>query len=285
MGIASTFAFPEAELDRKELENDRRFLVHLSMVYPAIVPYLKGFHFTLETWRPNRDSNGGKISATGWVRVQNHFLEKGEQPPSLSLEYADAPATVKIDPIFLNDLKVLKSLMEDSTPPLRVVRSKKHRSVAVTFVDASGGGKGVSTIDSEKNISIRMGVTTQKASSNFLELSNLVETLEKEYESGDLRNVELFLCTDNIVYELAFCKGNSNSQQLSNLVLRLRKLQLKSNFKVHVLHAAGSRMIEQGTDGLSRGLLFEGLVGERKDFLTYLPLNKSALERSTSLEN
>ena len=43
-------------------------------------------------------------------------------------------------------------------------------------------------------------------------------------------------------------------------------------------------MIEQGTDGLSKGLPFEGLVGELKDFLTYLPLDKSALVRSSSLK-
>jgi len=41
-------------------------------------------------------------------------------------------------------------------------------------------------------------------------------------------------------------------------------------------------MIEQGTDGLSRGELFEGSMrGSR--FATYVPLHKSALERSSLL--
>lgn len=33
-------------------------------------------------------------------------------------------------------------------------------------------------------------------------------------------------------------------------IFRKAKLQLKANFKLHVLHVAGTRMIEQGTDGL-----------------------------------
>ena len=38
-------------------------------------------------------------------------------------------------------------------------------------------------------------------------------------------------------------------------------------------------MIEQGTDGLSRGLPYEGLVGQNRDFLHYLPLYLSVFER------
>ena len=56
-------------------------------------------------------------------------------------------------------------------------------------------------------------------------------------------------------------------------------MQLKANFKIHVVRVAGSRMIEQGTDGLSRGMIYEGLLGARYNFLDYLPLNKSAISR------
>lgn len=132
---------------------DRGILVHLFMTYPALVPYLKGFHLTLEMWRPDRDSNGWKMSATDWIRLQDHFLS-----------------------------------------------------------------------------------------------------------------------------------GNSKSLSLFRLVLRLRKLQLNFNFKLHVFHVDGTRMIEQGSDGLSRGLPFEGLIGDKKDFLSYLPLDKTALERSSKLK-
>ena len=101
------------------------------------------------------------------------------------------------------------------------------------------------------NISVIQSVNSvnRKTSSNFKELHNLVETLEQEYESGNFQNREVFICTDNSVAERAFYKGNSCSPLLFDLVLRLRKLQLRANFKLHVVHVAGTRMIEQGTDG------------------------------------
>ena len=88
-----------------------------------------------------------------------------------------------------------------------------------------------------------------------------------------------FLCTDNSLAERVFYKGNSKSPLLFELVLRLRKLQLKSNFKLHVVHVAGTRMVEQGTDGLSRGMIYEGLLGARFNFLRYLPLDKTSIQR------
>jgi len=42
----------------KELEKGRGFLVYLSRTYPSIVPYLKGIHLTIDSWRPNRDEDG-----------------------------------------------------------------------------------------------------------------------------------------------------------------------------------------------------------------------------------
>ena len=97
-------------------------------------------------------------------------------------------------------------------------------------------------------------------SSNFREFQNQIETLELEHDSGNLDNLEVFVCTDNEVTEQAFYKGNSKSPQLFELVLRLRKLQQFAGCKLYVIHVAGTRMIEQGTDGLSRELLYEGLL-------------------------
>jgi hypothetical protein len=44
-----------SQLNHKELEKKRGFLICVTRTYPAMVPYLKGMHQTLETWRPNRD--------------------------------------------------------------------------------------------------------------------------------------------------------------------------------------------------------------------------------------
>lgn len=145
----------------------------------------------------------------------------------------------------------------------------------MTFVDASGLGKGSSTYGRSKHVSIRSEKDSSDSaeSGNFKEFKNLVETLEKESQNGNLENLEGFVCTDNKVTECAFYKGSSNSPKLFNVVLRLRLLQQYANFKVHVIHVAGSRMIEQGTDELSRDLVYEGLLGQRFNFLNYLPLH------------
>jgi hypothetical protein len=46
------------ELDRKSLERSRGFLVHVQRTYPAITPYLKGLHLTIDSWRGGRDEEG-----------------------------------------------------------------------------------------------------------------------------------------------------------------------------------------------------------------------------------
>ena len=52
---------------------------------------------------------------------------------------------------------------------------------------------------------------------------------------------------------------------------------------LHIIHVAGTRMIAQGTDGLSRGDLLEGVM-KGIDFLSYVPVHLSALDRSPELE-
>ena len=69
------------------------------------------------------------------------------------------------------------------------------------------------------------------------------------------------------------------------MVIRLRKFQLCSHCKVHVLHIVGTSMIEQATDGLSRGSVLEGLAGSKQDFLKHLPLDKSVFVRSSKIKD
>jgi len=45
----------------KQLESYRGTLVYQSRTYPALVPHFKGIHLTLDSWMPNRDSEGWKI--------------------------------------------------------------------------------------------------------------------------------------------------------------------------------------------------------------------------------
>ncbi len=49
------------KLSHKGLSADRGFLVYVTRTHPAMVPYLKGFHLTLEMWRGGRDTKGWKL--------------------------------------------------------------------------------------------------------------------------------------------------------------------------------------------------------------------------------
>ena len=51
---------------------------------------------------------------------------------------------------------------------------------------------------------------------------------------------------------------------------------------MHVIHVAGTRMIAQGTDGLSRGIPMEGVM-TGVDMLFFVDISKGAFERHLPL--
>jgi hypothetical protein len=161
------------------------------------------------------------------------------------------------------------------------------------FADASGKGLGSTVqgyptralVESSSNPHFGVGVwgrDDEAESSNFCELANLVLTVEEEAAAGHLTRSEFFLFTDNSTAESAFYKGSSTSPKLHALILRLRKLELHYGLILHIIHVSGKRMIAQGTDGCSRGVLLEGVMAG-KDMLSFVDLGKSALERSPTL--
>jgi len=54
----------KAAMDYKTLESYRGFLIYVAQTYTTLVPYLKGIHLTLDSWRPNQDDDGWKITNT-----------------------------------------------------------------------------------------------------------------------------------------------------------------------------------------------------------------------------
>jgi hypothetical protein len=58
---------------------------------------------------------------------------------------------------------------------------------------------------------------------------------------------------DNYVTERAYFRGMSKSKQLFNLILWLQKLEMAGELFIHLIWVARTRMITQGTDGVSRG--------------------------------
>ena len=51
----------DKELSHGKLAADRGFMVYVTRTYPPMVPYLKGFHLSLEMWRGGRDAAARKL--------------------------------------------------------------------------------------------------------------------------------------------------------------------------------------------------------------------------------
>ena len=270
---------PDQELNTTDLLSDRGFLIYVTRTYDCMVPFLKGLHLTIDSWRSGRDGEGWKV-ATAYVQRISRTDDSARDVP-VDDKY---PGTVKAVPRLKNDLRALELMTEDLTAPVVVVRSKRILLVRYGFGDASGGGFG-SSLTSRIGIKVQIGTWNEQGSnksSNFRELGNFVLRLEKEAALGELEGSEIFLFTDNSTAESAFHNGTSSSKTLFELVIRIRKLQLVQSVKIHLIHVAGTRMIDQGTDGISRGNLLEGVMAG-KDMLSFVPINQSAIERSNGL--
>jgi hypothetical protein len=87
-----------------------------------------------------------------------------------------------------------------------------------------------------------------------------------------------------MVTERSFWKGNSSSEELFEVILELRILELEGDIFLHIVWVAGTRMIAQGTDGLSRGDFTTGIMlGDT--MRSHIPINRTAFERSPALLN
>jgi len=273
-------ASKDDSLDFKALEKKRGFLIYVTRTYPSMVPYLKGIHLTLDGWRPNRDSDGWKTAREPETKTAQAVVEDG------------APTRVKAVKRLRDDLLALETLMDSPRPTKRRVRSKVALEVYYGFGDASaegactafqeiinmqGGG-----MEKEGRIFYRYGSwcsEVSEQSSNYRELLNLVESLENQVRDGRLIGAEVFLFTDNATAESVYYKGNSTSQALFNLVLRLRRLEMVGKMTLHVVHIAGTRMIQSGADGGSRGDFNQGGMAGNP-LISYVPLHLTAQERS-----
>ena len=182
-------------------------------------------------------------------------------------------------------MEALRFLFSSIEPPRREVRGSVVIEVFYGFGDASQTGF-CTNFQIDSTIHYRYGHwcdETSEESSNYRELKNLVDGLEQQVKAGRIVGAEVFLFTDNSTAESVYFKGNSSSRKLFELMLRLRKLEMDASLILHVVHVAGTRMIEEGGDGGSRGDLSQGVMAGRP-ILEYIPLHLSAFEREPGLE-
>ena len=95
-----------------------------------------------------------------------------------------------------------------------------------------------------------------------------MDTIEEVGRKGNLQGKESFLCTDNMVLESIALTGSLKLESIFDLVVRLHFLSIHFKQNVGFIHVVGTWTIIQGTDGISRGDMYEGIrKGGNHDFL------------------
>jgi hypothetical protein len=212
------------------------------------------------------------------------YWDEYRQQWAFFMEEVNRPTHVHPVPCYSQDLNVLHALFSSADPPLRFVRQRKIVTAIYGFVDASSSGFG-SSFSTSQGVHFTYGVWGPDQaghSSNYHELDNLVTSLEHHIPEGTFVGAEVFVFTDNFTVESAFYKGNTSSKTLFELILRLQTIEMHGLVQFQVIHVAGTRMISQGTDGLSRGNLTEGVMSGAP-MLSFVPLHMTALARQPPL--
>ncbi len=128
-------------------------------------------------------------------------------------------------------------------------------TVVYGFGDASGMGLGATfTFGSGLNYRIgNWGSKEDPESLNWKEFTNVVEALEEEGEESNLNHAKVFMFTNNSTVESCVARGSSSLPKLLRLVVCLQVLLMRVGIKINVFHIAGTRLIAEGIDGVSRG--------------------------------
>ena len=272
--------------DRKLLEKQTGFLNHLAMTFEDLNPFLKGFYLTLNSWRAGRNREGWKVPKKDWTQVMldqfesDHITLRELELGLGGMVDIDAPDLVRACPRFKGDVLAISSLLDPVLPPVVNLRSKGIVAVIYGFGDASGSGLG-STFTCGTGFTYRIGVwgaDDASQTSNWKEFCNIVTALEDEAREGNLAHSEVIMFTDNSTVESCCTRGTSSSPKLLDLVIQLRSLTTKYGLKINIFHISGTRMIAQGTDGVSRGFLGGGVM-DGQSMTSFIPIHLGAVER------
>jgi hypothetical protein len=95
-----------------------------------------------------------------------------------------------------------------------------------------------------------------KFSLNFKELGTLLLTLQELLKIGpsEVRGTTIFYFTDNTTIYWIALRSASKHPRLHALIEQIRLLEIQLGCQLQVVHVPGVVMIEQGTEGLSRGV-------------------------------
>lgn len=268
---------PAGCVNHKLCKKHRGFLVCVSRTHAAMVPFLKGLHLTVDSWRTNRDEDGWRLTNT----IERKF--------ACAEERMDKPNKfVAMVPRLRDDMEALLCLTRHEEPPKIPVRPSKTFATHLVG-DASGSGYGATLWgQGEDSFVATHGGWMEdmsKASSNEQEAHNLVLNVEAAIRNGELKKgAELFVFTDNVVLERCFHTGRSRLKALHALIMKMHNLVMQGHIFGRFVWILGERMKQQGGDGLSRGDLSTGVL-KGDDHLSHIPLAQNAFERHPPLHS
>jgi hypothetical protein len=165
--------------------------------------------------------------------------------------------SIALSPACLADLVWWQEFLRRN--PGQVSRNGQAESLLATWGDGSGTGTG-GTIESpdEPEIETWMGAWSPRVlhhTSNWKELRTLLWTLERlGRRRQNLHGVTMFYFTDNMTTYYIVQNGSSKSPELHKLIRAIKLWEVITGCRVEVIHVPGDLMIEEGTDGLSRGV-------------------------------
>ena len=151
-------------------------------------------------------------------------------------------------------------------PGATTCRAHTRNGIVIKWGDGSGTSTGGTTElyplsadehEQNPNVELWMGVWHAKVkpySSNWREARTILQALLQEVNIDRLRDTTVFVITDNLVSYYVVNSGSSRSPGLHALVEEIKTLTVQLGCRLEAVHAPGTLMIEQGTDGLSRGL-------------------------------
>ena len=141
----------------------------------------------------------------------------------------------------------------------RVVRGTSAGTLVPSFGDGSGTGTGGTFQLPDEPLKMWKGQwlpCVHGYSSNWKELNTLRLTLETLLQDpgGTVAGTTLFYFTDNSTTYWISSNGSSKNAKLHLTLEQIRSLEVRLGCHLNVVHVPGLLMIQEGTDGLSRGI-------------------------------
>lgn len=143
----------------------------------------------------------------------------------------------------------------------RVARPKKAATLVPSFGDGSGTGTGGTYLLPGSPLKMWKGkwqVCVHHFSSNMKELMTLLATLEAlasdPQQMKGVKETTLFYFTDNSTTYWIAANGSSKNLRLHKILESIRAMEVLLETFLTVVHVPGRVMIQEGTDGLSRGI-------------------------------